>query len=341
MRTLILLALSLMGTLFLTGGCNKTDAKSSSNRQVVLYCSADQEFAEKVVARFTEKTGIKVLPRYDTEAIKTLGMVQRLRSESAKPQTDVFWSSEIFETIRLANDNILAPCVTPTTQSWPKQYSDPQGRWYGFALRARVIAYNTNLVKPDEAPKSIEDLLDPRWKGKILLARPMFGTTRGHVAAMWVHYGPDRAQSIFQGLAENKVRIVNGNSTAVRHIAEGQASVCLTDTDDVWVAQRNGWPVKMVYPKHGTAGTLIIPNTVAMIRQGPNPKEAAALIDFLLSEEVETMLAESDSHNIPVSKKLAEKFQQYQVANPMTVDYIKISEAINPALQSAGKILQQ
>jgi iron(III) transport system substrate-binding protein len=317
-------------------GCKSDPAKDPPVREVVLYCSADEEFARTVVDRFTQATGIRVRCRYDVEATKTLGLVQRLSSEAGHPQADVFWSSEIFETIRLAREGMLAPMKI---EGRPAQFSDPEGRWYGFGLRARVIAYNTRRVKPADAPKSIEDLLDPRWKDQIVLARLQFGTNRGHIAAMWVHYGPAGAERIFRGLAANRVRLVNGNSTAVRMVAEGQANLCVTDTDDIWVAQRNKWPVGLVYPRHRAAGTLVIPNTVAMVRGGPHPAEARALAEFLLGEEVEAILAASDSHNVPVHAALARKYPQYAIPSPMAVNYVQVTEAINPAIRSAVKIL--
>lgn len=319
------------------GACDGGKEKGTPPRTVVLYCSADEEFARQVADRFTKKTGIKVVCRYDVEATKTLGLVQKLMSEAKHPQADVFWSSEVFETIRLAKAGVLD---SVEIADWPKSLRDREGRWYGFALRARVIAYDTRRVKAAEAPKSIEDLLDPRWKGQILIARPQFGSTRGHMAVIWTHYGPAKAEAIFRGLKANGVRLVNGNSTAVRMVAEGHATVCLTDTDDVWVAQRNGWPIDMVYPRHGQAGTLVFPNTAAVIRGGPHPAEARALVAFLLSEEVEEMLAASDSHNIPVHARVANKYPQYKVPDPMQVDFAKAAEAINPAVQAACKTLQ-
>lgn len=336
----VLIASMVVSICFGLPGCGK-DKSSAQVRQVVLYTSADQQFAEQIVARFTEKTGIKVLCRFDTEATKTLGLIQRLRSEwaSKNVQADVFWSSEIFETIRLAQANILAPHESPTLADWPRHLRGPDRRWYAFALRARVLAYNTKRVTAAEAPKSIEDLLNPRWQGRIVMARPQFGTTRGHMAAMWVLYGPTRARAIFQGLKHNRIRLATSNSRAVRMVAEGRADVCLTDTDDVWVAQRNGWDIAHVYPKHGRAGTLLIPNTAAVVRDAPHPEEAAALIDFLLSAEVEEMLARSDSHNLPIRPELARKFAKYNVDDPMTIDYIKVAAAINDAIRTAGEIL--
>jgi iron(III) transport system substrate-binding protein len=156
---------------------------------------------------------------------------------------------------------------------------------------------------------------------------------------MWTVYGRDGAERMFQGLKQNGIRVVNGNSTAVRMIAQGQGEVCLTDTDDVWVAQRNGWPVEIVYPNHGRTGTLVFPNTVALVRGSPHPTQAGKLIDFLLSEEVEEILVKSDSHNIPVRETLALKYPKYKVPAPMPIDYEKISGVMDDAVRSAVKVL--
>ncbi|UCE46241.1 MAG: extracellular solute-binding protein, partial [Phycisphaerales bacterium] len=171
--------------------CRKGPHQDS--RQVVLYCSVDQAIAEPIIAEFEEQSGIDVLARFDTEAIKTAGLVQKIRAEAKSPVADVFWSSEIFYTIRLAREGLLAGYSSDATSDWPALYADPNGRWYGFALRARVIAYSAERVTAEEAPKSLEDVLDRRWKGRVVMAAPEFGTTGGDVASWFAHYGPDRA----------------------------------------------------------------------------------------------------------------------------------------------------
>jgi iron(III) transport system substrate-binding protein len=125
----------------------------------------------------------------------------------------------------------------------------------------------------------------------------------------------------------------------VRAVAHGQADLGLTDTDDVWAAQRNGWPVDLVYPRHGDQGTLLIPNTVARVRGGPNAVGAAQLIAFLLSSDTERALAESDSHNVPVRGSLAAEFERYSVESPMALSYQRIAENLESALRASAEIL--
>ncbi len=320
------------------GGCSK---KQAETQQVVLYCSADQEYAEPIIAAFERQTGIKVLARFDTEAGKTVGLVQRLRSEGKSPIADVFWSSEVFYTIRLAREGLLDSYSSIAQKNWPGFLVGQNKLWHGFALRARVIAYSTSRVKSADVPRSLEDLCDPKWKGRIVIANPAFGTTGGDVASWFVHYGQARAKEILAQLRANNIRIVDGNSTAVRLVATGQADVCMTDTDDVYAAQRNGWPVAMAWLDQGGAGTLAIPNTVALVAGSPHREPAMKLINFLLSEQVEKMLAQSDSHNSPVHPSLKKEFNKYDIPKPIDISYEKIADTLPEAIKVSRKILRR
>jgi iron(III) transport system substrate-binding protein len=160
------------------------------------------------------------------------------------------------------------------------------------------------------------------------------------VAAWFVHYGPERATKILEGLKANAVRLVDGNSTAVRLVGTGQADLCLTDSDDVYAARRNGWPVAMKYLSHGGAGALAIPNTAAMVRGAPHPDEARALMAYLLSEATERTLARSDSHNTPVHEAVAREFPAYACPPRLPVDYAKVAECIPAAIDAARKVLR-
>ena len=312
----------------------------SGRQEVVLYCSVDQEIAEPVIAAFEKQAGIKVLARYDTEASKTVGLVQRIRAEAGSPTADVFWSSEVFHTIRLAREGLLVAYRSESTKNWPAGLADPNGLWYGFALRARAIGYNTNRVSAQEAPKSLEDVLDARWKGRLVMASPAFGTTGGDVASWFAHYRPQRAREILRKLKDNQVRVVEGNSVALRMVATGQADICFTDTDDVYAGQRNGWPIAMNFLDQNGEGVLAIPNTAAMVKGGPHPVAAANLMQFLLSEELEQLLAESDSHNSPVYPSVARRYPQYVIPHVLNLDYGGIADVLPMAIRMATEVLQ-
>ena len=173
----------------------------------------------EVVAAFEAETGLHVAMVGDTEANKTTGLAQRIKAERDRPQADVFWSSEVFWTIRLAKDGLFEPHVSETSSSWPSAYCDKEHRWHGFAARARVIVIAPDRVGDDDRPVTWMDLTQDRFKGRIIMADPRFGTTGGHLGAMkayWDrHVMPGYYAAFLQGLAENEVRLHPGGNAAV------------------------------------------------------------------------------------------------------------------------------
>jgi iron(III) transport system substrate-binding protein len=305
---------------------------------VTLYCSVDQPFARQVVAAFMQQTHIPVRIKLDTEAGKTTGLVRRIRAERRRPRADVFWSSELFQTIKLANDGLLAE-YRPPAEGVPDRYRDPGNRWTAFGLRARVLAYNSSEVNRDELPTRWRDITDARWQGKLGIADPRFGTTGGHFAAMYVLWG--EAEYV-KFLAELKRmtggQLQDGNATAARRVGRGELLVCATDTDDVYARQRRGEPVDMVYPDLGDGGTLLVPNSVALLAGAPNVAGGKKLIDFLASEVTERMLARSDSRNIPVRASLRKELEM-DLPPETRIGFQDIANALEPALRLAGEHL--
>ncbi len=288
-----ILTLCLLSIVILLASCTRSQPERQS---VIIYTSVDQLYSEPVLQRFEAETGIQVFAVYDVEAAKTTGMVNRLIAEKANPQADVFWSGEFVQTILLKEKEILAPYVSSNAAGIPEAYLDPDHTWTGFAGRARVILVNTDRVQPKDAPTSILDLLNPRWSGdEIGIAYPLFGTTATHAAALYAALGQEQARSFFARLAERGVQVLDGNSVVRDQVADGILAFGLTDTDDACGAIRNGAPVSMVLPDQGDGqlGTLLVPNTVALVDGAPNEANGRRLIDFLLSQSVAEELLSS------------------------------------------------
>ncbi|MBL0926445.1 MAG: substrate-binding domain-containing protein [Phycisphaerales bacterium] len=330
-------------------GCDRRDAGTA----VVLYVSADDTVARPIIERFERETGLTVRVVGDTEATKTTGLVERLRAERDRPRADVLWSSEVFLTIGLAGEGVFSPLPPEAEQGRPGPMVGRDRTWAGFAQRARVLVFNTRRLGDGSAvgppPATVHGLLDPRFRGRIVIARPGFGTTRGHLGAMLAAWGETDFRAFFEGLRENGVRLVDGNSAVVRAVAMGEADIGLTDTDDVWAGQRNGWPVDLVYVRHerpgdrpdARLGTMLIPNTVACVSGGPNPAAAARLAMFLLGDSVERMLLASDSKNIPVRPEVVAEAGVAIPANPMTIPFEEVAGAAPRAVGLAEDILRR
>ena len=276
-----------------------------SGSEVVVYTSEDQVFSEPILKDFEKSSGIKVRAVYDTEETKSTGVALRIVAERDHPQADVFWANEPLRPVMLQQQGVLEAYRSPNGEDIPARYRDADGHWTGFAARARVIVYNTNLVKPEEAPTSVMDLANPRWRGKAGLANPLFGTTTTQIAALFTLWGDAEASRFLEAVKANGVKLVTSNGEAKDLVASGELAWAFTDTDDASEALEQHKPVAVVYPDQGGLGTLVMPNAVALVKGAPHPEPARKLIDHLLSREVEEKLAKSTAAQMPLHPNVA------------------------------------
>ena len=272
---------------------------------VILYCAQDQTYAELLLKQFEQETGIKVKAVYDSEAVKTVGLANRLLAERSHPQCDVFWGNEELRTRQLAAQNV---------------FRETNG-WAAFGHRSRRIVINTNLVSLAEptpnpskegsadttragtssppgrgqgwvAPSSLMDLTNVQWRGKVALAYPQFGTTAAHFHVLRQQWGESNWLTWSKALIANEAKLVDGNSVVVKLVGRSEAAIGLTDSDDILAGQREGLPVAMLPlgPE-----SLLIPNTAAVIRDAPHAAAAQKLFDWLQKPEAAQRLVEANA----------------------------------------------
>ena len=275
-------------------------------RQVVVYCALDRGFAQPILEEFQRETGIEVLPKWDAEATKTTGLVEAIRAERERPRCDLFWNNEVGQTVVLAEEGLLQAHQSPNAAALPPEARDERGLWTGFAARARVLIVNTDLVPEADRPRGVAALADPRWKGRCGIAKPLFGTTATHVAALFAR-DEAAAKAWLEAIKRNEVVVCAGNASVKDRVARGELAFGLTDTDDLNLALLDGQPVAAVFPDQGEGemGTLMIPNSLAIVAGAPHPAEARQLVDWLLRPEVEAKLAASRSAQVPLRAGIA------------------------------------
>jgi len=322
-------------------GLSCNSPQPGASRAVTVYVSTDRVFSEPVLQEYEKRSGVKVNAVYDTEETKSTGLANRLLAEKSRPQADVFWSNEPVRTLVLKSRDVLASYKSPSAEGIPAALADPNGYWTGFSARMRVIAYNTTLVKPEDAPQSVFDLADPKWRGQVAMADPRFGSTSFHVAALYAIAGDQKMDDFFRRLKENGVRIVDGNSVVRDLVARGDVKVGLTDTDDVNVALENGQPIAMVLPDKQGLGVPVMPNMVSLIAAAPHPDEGRRLIDYLLSADVERQLAQSEAVQIPLHAGVAgpKNIPAIDTFKPMTLDYAKAAARVEDITSRLAPIL--
>lgn len=266
--------------------------------EVVVYCSVDREFASPILDAFERAhPEMPVARQYDIEASKTLGLATRLMAEAPRPRADVFWNGEILHTVRLQQANVLRPRRWPVPADWPKDLRASDGSWIALGARARVLLVNRQRL-PDAStwPSRVLELTDARWKGQAGIAKPLFGTTATHLAVLTSRARNSTESSAaidawIDALATQAV-VLGGNKQVAQAVARGELAWGVTDTDDAQIEIASGADVAMVYPDQGPddAGALLIPTTLALVRGGPNPAAADALLDYLCSAKTESRL---------------------------------------------------
>lgn len=311
--------------------CGSLSCSDDPQVEVVLYTSVDQPIAAKVVAAFEKQSNIKVRLVTDTEATKSVGLAEKLRAEKSNPIAHVWWGNEVFHTIALADEGHFKPLDGAVLNEIEPSFKDDQNRWAGCGLRVRVLAVGDGA---GQIGGSIQDLIDPRFKGKIALARPLAGTTGGHVAALYALWGAERADDFFRKLRGNGALVLGGNSEVAQQVGNGNVLVGLTDNDDVFNAQRHGGELWQVTPdqREGQAGTLAIPTTVALVKRDDAPPQAKALADFLLADANERRLM--DEHFVAASVRATP-----ESVRVMKVRYADAAKLMQSAPKRAADIL--
>jgi len=326
--------------------CRKNEAATTTPttiNAITVYCSVDETYAKPILQTFTDRTDLELSVQFDTEAGKTTGLVNRIISESkaGRPRADVFWSGEVFNTILLARQGLLAPCTSPSAADIPERYRDPQHRWTGYALRGRVLAFNDEKMGSLPRPKYWSDLAKPEFARHVAIANPLFGTTRGHFAAMFALWGPKQASEFLVGLRAGGAKILDGNSATIRAVAAGDVAMGATDTDDVWAALRGGKIVGFSFLDMGDGeGTLMIPCSVSLVNRGPNPEQGKKLVDYLLSAEVERWLAEGPARHIPVREALRKELgDAFELLPHSQISFDAVADSMDEAMSAVRNLL--
>jgi iron(III) transport system substrate-binding protein len=269
--------------------------RSESSDELVVYCAHDWLFADPILKQFEAETGIRVAVRYDTEATKSLGLVELIARERDRPRCEVFWNNEPLGTLRLEDEGLLEPYQGPGWRRIPEAMKDPVGAWAGFAARLRVWISRGGAIG--------EEAIAERWRGDLAraaIAKPIYGTTRAHFTALFDAWGEARLASWYASLRARGVNEVAGNAAVKALVASGACDLGWTDTDDYFAARDAGAQVAMLPVRLDDGATLCLPNTVAIVRGARHAGAARRLVDFLLSEETELRLARSPSRQIPL-----------------------------------------
>jgi len=256
--------------------------------KVVWYTSLALPSAEKVAKLFEAAYPMIKVEVHRTGSQRVLQRVMQELQANIK-NADVLHTSDAGHFVLLKEKKLLAKYTPPGVDRFPAGFKDKDGYHYGLRATVNVIAYNTKSVSAAEAPKTWKDLLDPRWKGKMVTAHPGYsGVIATHVLALVHLHGWD----YFKQLAQNQLMLVQSAADPPGVVASGERVVAVNGGEyTFYTTKKKGNPVELVYPKEGVS---LVVSPTAITSFAPHPQAARLFTDFTFTREVQQVMADSE-----------------------------------------------
>lgn len=265
-----------------TGG--KDGYPNLKGKKLVVYVVFHEEEGKRLLELFKEKTGC------DTSyiSIATGEALTRVIAEKDSPKADIFLGGPADVHEALKEKGISQKYVSKTASDIPADYKDKEGYWTGMYVGPLAIGINTDRWNKEFKPKGLkmpethEDLLDPAYKGEIIMPDPSTsGTAYNFVSTLVQSMGEENAMAYLQKLKKNVAQFTSSGFAPVQKVGSGEYLMCVNFLEDQLLVKSSGFPVKSIIPKN--TGWQI--GSVSMIKNGPNSEAAKAFIDFVLSKE--------------------------------------------------------
>lgn len=223
-------------------------------------------------------------------------LANALIEEQANPQADLFITTELFTVQSLAQQGIFQSYMPIGGDQIPAEFIGPDNNWIGLTRRARVIMYNTDLVTAEEAPQSIFDLTDPKWKGQIAAAGSTNGSMQAQIASMRQLLGEQATEQWLNDLIANEVTFFGGHTDVRKAVGAGEFRIGLVNHYYYYLQQAEGSNVGIIFPDQGADQIGLITNATAaaIVNDAPHRKAAQTFLDFLISAEGQKLFAEQN-----------------------------------------------
>ena len=265
-----------------------------------IYSSRHYKTDEALYDGFTKQTGIKI---NRIEAGED-PLIERIRNEGAKSPADVFITVDAGRLWRVEQLGLLQPVQSKALdQRIPSTFREPSGLWYGFSMRARVIAYDTERVKPAEVA-TYEQLADPKWNGRICVRSGSHIYNLSLLSAMIEHVGEKKAEAWAQGVKNNLARAPKGGDTdQIKGVATGECDVAIVNhyyyariarsdkPEDKAIMQKVG----VVFPNQATIGTHVNISGAAVLKHAPHREAAVKFLEYLASDDAQRYFADGNN----------------------------------------------
>src|SRR5262245_51501028 len=284
LRVVVALSMSrLSGLAFAQETTPAMIAAAAKEGKVVWYTSVDVKVAEAIAKAFrAEYPNIAV----DVERSGSERVFQRINQEyqSGIKNVDVVNSSDSSHFMFWKDQKWLAQHTPPDVKRYPAQFKDPEGYYAVWRATLSVMGYNTKLVDAKDAPKGYADLLDPKWKGKLVKAHPGYsGTSLTGTFAITKLLGWDYLEK----LSKQGVQQLQSTTASPKSIASGERAVMVDGNEyNMFIEIDAKSPVKIIYPVEGTP---FVTSPTAIFADAPHPNAARVFQNFLYTQKIQQL----------------------------------------------------
>ena len=324
------------------GGDKKADAPKKDEKAaaatdtVMLYSSMQEDQLNAVKKAFEKKYPNIKMDYYFAGTGKVITKIAT-EAKSGQVAADVIWVGDPADYIGFKKLGILQKYESPEAKNIDKAFIDPEGFYTGARMMNMGIAYNTNKVKKEEAPKTWNDLLDPKWKGQIVMTDPgTAGTTKYAVGALMA--SKDYGTAYFEKLKANGTELQSGTTASHNQIAAGayKVGMCLDYVTNNLKAK--GSTIEFVYLDKDIVSIF---SPVALVKGAKNDKNGKLLVDFILSKEGQEVLVANNLLSVRKDVKQKGESAETIAKRAMNVDLQALATGSKDMLKTFDGIFKK
>jgi iron(III) transport system substrate-binding protein len=313
--------------------CNRN---APATRKLLIYTPHGQDLLRDSIARYKSAH-----PDVDVQFLDmgSREILERIRAERNRPQADLWWGAAHSTFQSAAEENLLTAYRPTWADVVPATSRDQQGRWYGTYKTPEVIVYNSDAVKPEDVPKDWDDVLDVKWRDRVLIRNPNPSDSMRAIfgAMIWRFYkdtgSPEKGYDWLKRLDANVHEYTTDGTLLMQKLVRREGLITLWNLPDVWIyKEQRGFPIGYVFP---ASGTPVITDGIAIVRGAPNEEEAKRFYEFVNTPE-SLVLAAKKYYRIPVRTDL-DRTQlpawMNEPVNEMPIDWDLLRNQVNEWLR--------